>query len=344
MINVLIVDDSAVVCTMIRRVMESDNRFAVAGLAHDGQAAVTKNSVLKPDLVIMDIHMPVMNGIEATREILKTSKPAVVAFTTEDKAEVGYKCLEAGALEIIRKPNLAEMTPKYMQEFCDRLAVITDTHRLAQMHDGDKSPVAKSVTPNKIPTGEYDVLLLGSSTGGPTAVQTVLKGLGPTFPLPILVTQHIDDEFDEQFVKWLTETTGMDVQLAKSGTKPQNGHAYVAPAGSHLCIKSSAPGDYTLVLNDDPPLHFLRPAVDKMFISAAEVYKNKAFAVLLTGMGKDGAEGCYEIIQKGGFTVAEDESTCVVFGMPKAAIEKGAASVVVPLGGIADYIKKNIKK
>lgn len=343
MLKVLIVDDSAVVCTMIRRVMEGDNRFSVVGIAHDGQAAVTKNSVLNPDLVIMDIHMPVMNGIEATKEILKTSQPAIVAFTTEDKAEVGYKCLEAGALEIIRKPNLAEMTAKYIQEFCDRLAVISDTHRLAQMR-GDVVTAKNNASPAKTPTGDYEVLAIGSSTGGPTAIQTVLKGLGSSFPLPVLVTQHIDEDFDVQFVKWLSETTNMKVELAKSGIEPQKGCVYVAPAGSHLTVSPDSSGKKVLILNNDSPIHFLRPAVDKMFSSVADVYKEKAFAVLLTGMGKDGADGCSEIIEKGGFTVAEDESTCVVFGMPKAAIDKGAVSVVIPLGEIADYIKANIRK
>lgn len=342
MLKVLIVDDSAVICTMIRRVMETDTRFSVAGLAHDGQAAVEKNTALKPDLIIMDIHMPVMDGIEATREILKTSKPAIVAFTTEDKAEVGYKCLEAGALEIIKKPNLTDMTPKYMKDFCDRLAAISDTHKLITMRSNDKTP-ATQITSNKPVEGQYEVLLIGASTGGPTAIQTVLKGLGNSFPVPILVTQHIDKDFDEHFVKWMKDTTNMNIELAKSGTIIEKGMAYVAPADKHLKVKSKGIDSYALELSDDPPVHFLRPAVDVMFESAAETYKNKAFAVLLTGMGKDGADGCAAIVEKGGFTVAEDESTCVVFGMPKAAIDKNAASTVVPLDKIADYIKSIFK-
>lgn len=342
MLKVLIVDDSAVICTMIRRVMETDTRFSVVGLAHDGKVAVEKNSSLNPDLVIMDIHMPVMNGIEATREILKTSKPAIVAFTTEDKAEVGYKCIEAGALEIIRKPNLADMTPKYMKEFCDRLAAISDTHKLIGMRTGDKTP-AKQILSSKPVEGQYEVLLIGASTGGPTAIQTVLKGLGTSFSVPILITQHIDKDFDEHFVKWLKDSTGVETELAKSGTSIEKGKAYVAPADRHLKVKSKGIDSYVLELSDDPPVHFLRPAVDVMFTSAADTYKDKAFAVLLTGMGKDGADGCAAIIEKGGFTVAEDESTCVVFGMPKAAIDKNAVSTVVPLDKIADYIKNIFK-
>lgn len=341
MFKVLIVDDSAVICAMLRRVMENDGRFEVIGMAHDGQAAVTKNSLLKPDLITMDINMPVMNGIEATREILKTSNPAVVAFTTEDKAEIGFKCMEAGALEIVKKPSMAEMTPKYLQDFCDRLALITNTHRLMSLTKG--SVEKKETVRLTKPSGNYKMLLIGASTGGPTAIQTVMKGLSTDFKLPIIITQHIEDGFDDQFTKWLTDTTGIKVEMAASGVVAQKGHAYLAPAGRHLLIKKDADGNCVLELNMDPPVHFLRPAVDKTFESAADVLKSKVLAVLLTGMGKDGAEGCAAILRGGGFTIVEDESTCVVFGMPKAAIDKGAASVVLPVNKIAGYIKENVK-
>ena len=391
MIRVLIVDDSAIVRAMVRQVMENDERFQIAGEASNGEAAVKNNEQLKPDLVIMDINMPIMDGIEATVRILKTSSPVVVIFTTEDSAIMGYRCIQAGAVEVISKPDLAAMTPGMMKLFCDRIAAlgekragaaavravslvsdfskkVTGEHdRAGSVSGAERSGLAAAETAaqtergssqpsgasdgcpylnpalSQLP-GEYRMLVAGASPGGPAALQTLLSGLGPAFPLPVLITQHIDSSFDVHFAGWLNESTGMSVEIAKEGAVPLKGHAYLAPADRHLLVKPSPDtvGGCVLTLSDDPPVHFLKPAVDKLFFSASEVFKNHTLAVLLTGMGRDGADGCKRIVEAGGYTVAESEQTCAVFGMPRAAIECGAASAVVQLGQMPDFLRSRL--
>jgi two-component system, chemotaxis family, protein-glutamate methylesterase/glutaminase len=379
MIRVLLVDDSAIVRAMVRQVMENDVRFKIVGEASNGENAVECNSQLNPDLVIMDINMPIMDGIEATKQILTNSNPAVIIFTTEDNAVTGYRCIEAGALEVISKPDLSVMNPGMMKLFCDRIAALGEKHyftvagRVAgaarspgltkymvqEAASGSKDSGAeagedsKSVLQNipeehpylntvlpQLP-GEYHILLAGASTGGPAALRQLLTGLGSDFPLPVLITQHIDSSFDTHFAGWLTESTGMSVEIAKEGTVPLQGHVYIAPADRHLVVQAFSENinGCILGLNDDPPVHFLRPAVDKLFFSAVDVFHNHILAVILTGMGRDGADGCKRIVEAGGYTVAESESTCAVFGMPRAAIECGGASATVPLGQIAGFLR-----
>ncbi|MCR5762764.1 MAG: chemotaxis-specific protein-glutamate methyltransferase CheB [Treponema sp.] len=341
MISVLIVDDSVLVRKVLNQFFKEDPRFEVVGEAENGLRAIVENRRLSPDLIIMDINMPVMNGIEATQQILENTNPAIIVFSTEDSADIMYKCLEAGALDIIQKPNIASMNASMMKAFYERVYVI------AKKHKEEKIPEHKS---SQIPdqnisyhNNKYDILIIGASTGGPAAIQTILSKLKKDFPVPILITQHIDSFFDEQFTKWLNETTDIEVELAKTGTVPQKGHAYIAPANKHLIMRN-ANNKITIVLDDGEPVHFLKPAVDKMFFSVASIYKEKTLAIILTGMGKDGAEGCVAVKNMGGFTIAEDETSCIVFGMPKAAIDEGGACSVLALDKIAGFIEKIIAR
>ncbi len=379
MIRVLIADDSAVVRAMVRQVMENDVRFEIAGEASNGEDAVRCNEKLSPDLIIMDINMPIMDGIEATKRILKTSSPAVVIFTTADSAAMGYRCIQAGALEVISKPDLSVITPGMMKLFCDRLAALGESHyasaagrvpAAAFVPEGAKAGSRKSFSgckcseaesdedaaaslPEDRPylnpalpqtPGDYRILLAGASTGGPAALRQLLSGLGPSFPLPVLITQHIDSSFDTHFAGWLNESTGMHVEIAKEGTVPLRGRAYLAPADRHLIVRPfpENTAGCVIALSDEPPLHFLKPAVDRLFFSAADVFHSRILAVLLTGMGRDGADGCKRIVEAGGYTVAESARTCTVFGMPRAAIKCGAASAIVPLGLMPDFLRSRL--
>lgn len=361
MINVLIVDDSAIVRAMIKEVMESDIRFHVVGIAENGEKALERNAELKPDLIVMDINMPVMDGLAATQRIMSESNPAVVIFTTEDTVRIGYSCIEAGAAEVFSKPDFSVMTTEVLRDFCDRLASIAETRqrlnasraaRKSPAQDTDASaesaviraeetgPVSDAGHPVKSKRLNYDICLIGSSTGGPAAVQTVLNSLGADFPLPVLIAQHIDSLFDEQFAKWLDETTCFSVSLAESGVSPEPGHAYVAPANRHLVVTPGvSKGSFELTLSDEPPVHFLKPAVDKLFISGAKVLGKRAIAAILTGMGKDGADGCLELLKSGACTIAQDEESCIVFGMPRAAIDAGGIEEVCPLEQIGERIR-----
>ncbi len=342
MISVLIVDDSVLVRKVLNQFFKEDPRFEVVGEADNGLRAIVENRRLSPDLIIMDINMPVMNGIEATAQIMEASSPAIIVFSTEDSADIMYKCLEAGALDIIQKPNIANMNASILKAFYDRVYIIANKHKLEKK----KEQTSREFSTQSIAHfhhNKYSILIIGASTGGPAAIQAVLSKLKKDFPLPILITQHIDSFFDEQFTKWLNDTTDLEVELAKTGTVPQKGHAYIAPANKHLVIRHSH-DKITLVLDDGEPVHFLKPAVDKMFLSVAEAYREKTLAVILTGMGKDGAKGCIAVKEAGGFTIAEDEESCVVFGMPKAAIDEGGVNTVLPLDKIAGFIESVLGK
>ena len=347
MIKTLIVDDSGIVRAMLKQVMESDGNFQVIAQAANGQDAVDKNNLLSPDLIVMDINMPVMNGIDATRTIMKGrgKVPVIVAFTTEDEANVGFHCLEAGAIEVIKKPDLSSMTVADLERFCERLKLIAAFNHTRSrsralslklhgdsIHEGRESIQLKS---------KYSILAVGASTGGPAAIQRLLLSLGKDFPIPVVITQHIDLMFDSQFASWLDSSTEFSVSLAEEGTIPEAGHAYLAPAESHMVLveNSHSPCGCSLSLNHDPPLHYLRPAVDKLFSSAASILGKKVIAVLLTGMGRDGADGCKSVIDSGGKTICQNQESCVIFGMPRAAIEMNAASHVLALEEIGPFIK-----
>jgi two-component system chemotaxis response regulator CheB len=352
MIKTLIVDDSAIVRAMLKQVMESDGNFEVVGSAVNGENAIEQKRALSPDLIVMDINMPVMDGIEATKIIMQDSGkvPVVVAFTTEDEAKVGYKCLEAGAVEIIKKPNLASMTVADLKQFCERLKQISKSNPTKikinrHAHKSNAvSPFSLATKKNNAIKSKYSLLVVGASTGGPIAVQTLLQGLGKNFPIPVLITQHIDLMFDQQFASWLDSTTDFTVELGQEGIIPEPGHAYVAPAETHMIAveNNDSPCSCSISINHDPPLHYLRPAVDKLFCSAAPILKEKLLGVLLTGMGRDGADGCKRIIDSGGKTICQNQDTCVIFGMPRAAIELNAASHILPLEEMASFIKSII--
>jgi len=353
MIRVLVVDDSAVIRTLLKRSLAKDPRIEIVGEAYDGQGAIEQNRLLKPDVITMDIYMPVMDGIEATKRIMQEQPAAIMIFSTEDSARMGYAALEAGAVDMLKKPDLTHFSPDFYRSFIERIVAVTER--------GHKSPVfAKRISGTSpfarpveavsarreavpavtAPVGGKDLLVIGASTGGPVAVQNVLAKIGRDFPYPILITQHIDSAFDRHYASWLADTTGMNVTLAQDNGVVVPGTVYIAPANYHLTVAARSASGYITKLVDEPPLNFLRPAVDYLFKSAAKVAGSRCIAVLLTGMGRDGANGCVDIHKNGGYTIAEAEETCVVFGMPKAAIDLGAASSVLPLYEIAPYVRR----
>jgi len=352
MIRVLVVDDSAVIRTLLKRSLAKDPRIEIVGEAYDGQGAIEQNRLLKPDVITMDIYMPVMDGIEATKRIMQESPAAIMIFSTEDSARMGYAALEAGAVDMLKKPDLTHFSPDFYRSFIERIVAVTERGHKSPVfakrignatpfsQPAVMPPVRRPVSPEAV--GKKDLLVIGASTGGPVAVQTVLSKIGRDFPYPILITQHIDSAFDRHYTSWLADTTGMNVTLAQDNGVVVPGTVYVAPANYHLTVGSRSASGYVTKLVKDPPVNYLRPAVDYLFQSAAKVAGEHCIAVLLTGMGRDGANGCVDIHKNGGYTIAEAEETCVVFGMPKAAIDLGAASSVLPLYEIAPYVRKMV--
>ena len=348
--NVLIADDSAVIRIIIEQNLSKEEDINIIASVSNGRKAVQSARDEKPDVAVIDVHMPDMNGVETTRILAKELSIPVLAFSDNenDKASV----MEAGAVSFILKPNLTSSDGTFFESFAKQLR--TAASKPVFNHGSQRNNVSKVVTQKKSPLFSrvcekgkstcYNVLCIGASTGGPSATQQVLLDLGENFPLPVLYVQHIEIGADKNMVGWFNSTCpNVEVCLAKDGEEALPGHVYMAPADKHMKIDYvKKNGNPVIILTDEPQLYFLRPAVDKLFYSAAECYGKKCLAVLLTGMGYDGADGCKKIKDAGGCTIVEDKSTCAVFGMPCAAIEAGAAIHVEPRYKIADKVLRLI--
>ena len=345
-IKVLIADDSAIARGIFEKAFNNTDSFEVVGSVSNGRKAIDFCKEEEVDLVVTDYDMPEMNGVEATRIITKELGIPVCVYS--EKMSAKADALEAGAILYEIKPNFTALSSQNMLLFIENIKKaikkaggIKNTQRKGNAGEEDAEEEA-SVKVKTFPLHAFKVLCIGASTGGPTAVQEILKGLGRNFPLPVLYVQHIDPGSDQKMVAWFNATCpDTPMELARDGQIAQKGRVYMAPADRHLLIDFvNKEGKPVLKLSDEPPERFLKPAVNKLFRSAAANYENQCLAVLLTGMGRDGAEGCKEIVDRGGFTIAEDKSTCAVFGMPAAAIELKAASKVYPRGEIAREILK----
>lgn len=330
--RILIADDSAIVRAIIEQNLKKNENFEIIASVSNGRKAIDSCKILFPDIVITDIDMPEMDGIESTKIITKELNiPVIVLYDTDTLSEESRKI---GACCFLKKPEIKN----YNSTFFERLTKEINNNCSPSIPTKSNGNVCKS--------SEIKIVCLGASTGGPTAVASVLSNLGKNFPLPIIYSQHIEIGADKKMVQWFNTTCkNIHVKLAENGEEAKARTVYMAPADKHLLIdfvKSN--GHPVLKVSDDPPEHFLRPAVNKMFNSAAQFYGKSCLAILLTGMGRDGADGCKTIVSKGGYTIAEDRSTCAVFGMPAAAIEVGGAKEVLPRDKIPSRILELIKK
>jgi two-component system, chemotaxis family, protein-glutamate methylesterase/glutaminase len=324
--RVLIVDDSILVRNMVGKLIESFPDYTLAGEAPNGKKGAELVAELDPDLVVMDVNMPVMDGIEATDLIMKTHPVPIIIFTSEDVAEVGYKAIDAGALEVLPKPDIGRMNDS---EFARQLeSLFSHVIHFGKVKLGlkDEREPLERIRPRTMKVGPFQLVLIGASTGGPGAVRTVLSSLPGDFPLPLMLSQHIQEGFDKGYADWLNQSTDLNVRVAKSSDRLEKGTVLVAPATHHLVCLGNR-----VIWDDGPRVGNQKPSIDKMFQSAVKTYGSKCLAVLLTGMGRDGAQGCRDILVKGGHTLVQDRESSVIFGMPKAAIELDGASEILPL-------------
>ena len=338
LLRVLIVDDSAITRGLFEKAFIR-NDFEIAGMVSNGRKAVDFCRANKVDAVISDYDMPEMNGIDAAKIIISEFGIPVVIYS--DDYSIKSEVLTCGA-SFQQKPSLQTVDDSSLKTFTQLVREAVEKSRASGSVSSKHWDF--DISDNDFKFSEdnaFKILCIGASTGGPTAVQEVLTGLGNNFTIPILYTQHIDVGADEKMVRWFNQVCpNIPMSLAQDGQIAEPGHAYMAPAEKHLVIDYIKNEKPVLKLSDEPPERFLRPAVNKLFRSAAKHYKKSCIALLLTGMGQDGAEGCKEIKDAGGFTICEDESTCTVFGMPLAAIEMGAATRVLPRDIIARAVLK----
>lgn len=337
-INVLVADDSKVARMLLVHLLESDPQIHVIGAVNDGQAALDFVLGNKPDVIVMDIHMPNLDGFEATRLIMETQPvPIIICSSTTDTKEVviTFRMMEAGAVACVEKP-VARDHPDFehlaanLLETVKLMSEVKVVRRWPRSRNNSTTITTRPVELKPAPA-RITLVGIGASTGGPPVLQTILSSLTKDFPASLLIVQHIAHGFLPGMVEWLNQTTGLPVHVALHGTFPLPGHAYLAPDDFHMGVGAGG----RILLTGTEPENGVRPAISYLFRSLAEVCGPDAVGVLLTGMGKDGAAELKLMRDNGAATIAQDRASSIVHGMPGVAIELGAAIHILPADNIA---------
>jgi two-component system chemotaxis response regulator CheB len=346
-VKVLIVDDSASMRLFLEGIFSADPEIRVVGSVSNGEDALAAVERLTPDVITMDIYMPGMNGLDATRRIMETRPtPIIILSGNLDPEEVrtSFQAMEAGALTALQKPHGAGH-PDHEEEVASlvrKLKLLSEVKVVKRWPRCVKSLPAAPVRESGIKVAVHNprVVALGASTGGPVVIQAILSGLAEGFPLPILIVQHMAAGFVRGFAEWLALSSRLPVHVASAGEKILPGHVYVAPDGFHMLVKTD--GSINLVAGH--PENGMRPSVSMLFRSVAEAYGENAVGVLLTGMGNDGAEELLSMRRKGAVTIAQDEASSVIYGMPGEAVRIGAVTHVLSSEKIARLLGELAEK
>lgn len=335
--RVLIVDDSSTICTLLTKILSEDPHLEVVGSAPNPVIAEKMIQELKPDVITLDIHMPVMDGVTFLENYMRKSSLPVVMITSISLEEGGkvLKALEYGAVDYIQKPTMNEL--KTLAPII-REKVLNASYAKVRINKTGFTKIS-------LGSGEIDphmILAIGASTGGTEAIKDVLTQLPKNIP-PTVIVQHIPPVFSKAFADRLNTLCPFEVKEAQNGDELKPERVLIAPGGKQMKILSRGSG-YIVEVNDDPPLNRHAPSVDYLFNSVADVVGKKSVGVILTGMGADGAKGLLKMKQKGSKTIAQDELSCVVFGMPREAIKIGAADIIAPLSEVSKNIVNNLTK
>jgi two-component system chemotaxis response regulator CheB len=339
-VRVLVVDDSALMRKLIQQILATDSSIQVVGTAMDGNFGLKKIEELKPQVVTLDLEMPGMGGLDMLKEIMRGHRLPVIVVSSHstEGASVTLKALSMGAFDFVAKPgDVSGRMPEIAHELISKIKAAAQSRGMRVSPLSSFSIPVEKAAPNskQRPTR---IVAIGVSTGGPQALQYLLPQLPKDFPGTILVVQHMPEGFTEMFSRRLDEICSIKVKEAQSGDLLLAGRALVCPGSRHLKVKRMAMGD-VVVLSDEPRVNGHRPSVDVLFRSVAEEFGNNCLGVLMTGMGEDGAQGLGVLKAAGAMTIAQNEESCVVYGMPKAAIERGYAVRVVSLEALANTLQ-----
>jgi two-component system chemotaxis response regulator CheB len=361
MIRVMIVEDSSVCAEIIRHILETDKDIKVVGIARNGKEAIELVEKLKPDIITMDIHMPEMNGLEATEYIMAYHPTPIIIVSSsihDRDTHLAFEAISAGALDVLEKPDpviwedFAKIGKELISKvkFLSTVKVITHIkgrrkNRFLSSADGSKIAVnsevealsARAITSAGSQAIEIPgVVVIAASTGGPHALGKIIGSLPKNYSLPVIIGQHIAEGFLQGFVDWMASISKMPVEVVTDGQEIENSRIYICPVEKNTIVIE--PGIFKLI--DPRAEDIYRPSLDLLLSSVAGVFKMNTIGVILTGMGSDGAKGIKRIYEVGGFTIAQDEKTSTIFGMPRAAIELGCAREVLPVEEIGERLRE----
>jgi two-component system chemotaxis response regulator CheB len=347
MVTVLLVDDSEVELEFLQYLLESDPEFNIIGKAKNGEEAIEFLSQKKPDVITMDVHMPKMDGYEATKKIMEINPVPIVIVSGSTSSDVDktYKAISAGALAFVQKPVSFDhpdfdKVKTHLIQTVKSMSEVKVVKRWTGNKLEDKSLVSKPFIADNYSNREFSIVVIGVSTGGPAALNSLLSKLPKNFPIPVVIVQHIAAGFLNGLVEWLSKSTELNYMISADDEILRPGFVYFAPDDYQLAFSKS----HRVKLTKDEPENGLRPSISFTFRSAANTYKEKAVGILLTGMGKDGATELKLMKDFGALTIAQDKESSVVFGMPNEAIKLDAATHILPPEKIATLLSVlNIK-
>ncbi|MBT5471621.1 MAG: chemotaxis-specific protein-glutamate methyltransferase CheB [Nitrospina sp.] len=327
-IKILVVDDSLLTQEILTVIFDSEEEIEVVGVANNGFEALELLETEKPDFITMDISMPEMDGMEAIEKIMASNPTPILVISDVTDSKVAFVALTHGALEVLPKSWLQ---PEKAGDLIEKIKLLSKVKVIR--HIGTKPEFEEDDKDNVGQALNY-IVSIASSTGGPKALGAILSNLPPFFPFPILVSQHIDAEFVESLVDFLNDASPLRILKGKEGEMPQAGKVYISPGNKHMTVNNL--GIITLLEPD--PGEIYHPSCNRLLSSAAEAFGDKSIGIILTGMGSDGADGMQKIKEAGGKTIAQDEKSSAIFGMPHVAIEKNCIDHVLPLNEISTFL------
>jgi len=342
MIRILIAEDSPVVAGILKSLFNAENDFEVVGTACDGAEAVRMTAELRPDLITMDVMMPIMEGVEATERIMEQTPTPIVIISShvnDGEMRVTFRSLAAGALSVLEKPEdvFAPTFEPKRKAFIKTIRAMAGV-KVVRRRNRDWAVPAQAKQPSTLPAKtDFRLIALGASTGGPQALHLILTALPANYPLPIVIAQHITRGFTKGMVDWMDEKCALTLKIAEGGEPTRAGYVYFAPDGTDISVIRER-DSMCLAVSKEKPEGILTPSVDVLFHSVISAVADRAVFGLLTGMGDDGAKGMLKAHNQGGWTFAEAEDSCVVYGMPQAAAQLGAAREVLSLNAISDHL------